>query len=67
MDLGRWNFNAKETWIVFGSLIGYTNGIWQTWRVRQAVVSSGALDPVKLPPQAGATPPVTLGHVPKTG
>lgn len=33
-DLGQWNYYDKAYWIVFGSLIGYTNAVWSGLRTR---------------------------------
>jgi O-antigen ligase len=34
MGLGRWNYNDKAMWVVFGSFIGYTVSAWNELRAR---------------------------------
>ncbi|MCX5685061.1 MAG: O-antigen ligase family protein [Planctomycetota bacterium] len=32
LNLGRWNFDSKAFWIIFGSLAGYSNVVWKSLR-----------------------------------
>lgn len=37
MSLGRKNYHAKDFWVIFGSLIGYTHAVWQSLQARLAL------------------------------
>jgi O-antigen ligase len=58
LDFGRWNFSEKDSWIVFGSLIGYSNAVWQQWKAYQA----GAMQVVPAAPAATRLGPVVPGR-----
>ena len=58
LDFGRWNFSEKDSWIVFGSLIGYSNAVWQQWKTYQA----GAMPVVPAAPAATRLGPVVPGR-----
>ncbi|MCX5672492.1 MAG: O-antigen ligase family protein [Planctomycetota bacterium] len=49
LNLGRYNYTDKPAWIVFGSLIGYTSAVWQSWRAQQASAAPAAPAPAALP------------------
>ena len=49
LNLGRYNYMDKPAWIVFGSLIGYTSAVWQSWRAQQASAAPAAPAPAAWP------------------
>ena len=49
LSLGRYNYMDKPAWIVFGSLIGYTSAVWQSWRAQQASAAPAAPAPAAWP------------------
>jgi O-antigen ligase len=58
LDFSRWHFSEKDSWIVFGSLIGYSNAVWQQWKAYQA----GAMQVVPAAPAATRLGPVVPGR-----
>jgi O-antigen ligase len=49
LNLGRYNYMDKPAWIVFGSLIGYTSAVRQSWRAQQASAAPAAPAPAAWP------------------
>jgi O-antigen ligase len=50
-NLGQWNYYDKAYWIVFGSLIGYTNAVWYDLKTYMGA-ESGASDAGLAPASA---------------
>ncbi len=43
LNLGRWNYDSKHTWIIFGVFIGYTLPVWEELRARRGARLEGRL------------------------